>query len=49
VQITPQIIEVEVNPAKLAGLNFTASLSENPVDIYFIMDLSNSMRVHKVS
>jgi hypothetical protein len=48
IQITPQLIELEVNPAKATNITFLASLSENPVDIYFIMDLSNSMAQYQV-
>ena len=49
IQITPQKIDLEVNPAKATNINFRASLSENPVDIYFIMDLSNSMAQYQVT
>jgi hypothetical protein len=49
VQISPQIVNAEVNPVKPTVVNFEVSLSENPVDIYFVMDLSNSMRVHQVT
>ena len=48
-QISPQEIVVEANPAKPVSVQFNASLAENPVDIYFVMDLSMSMSVHKVS
>ena len=49
VQITPQEVLLEVNPSRVAGITFEAALTENPVDIYFVMDLSNSMEIHKVS
>ena len=48
VQITPQIVKAEVNPVKPTKVNFQVSLSENPVDIYFVMDLSASMTDHQV-
>ena len=41
-------MEVEANPTEPVRIQFDAALAENPVDIYFVMDLSNSMKDHKV-
>ena len=48
VQLSPQEMEVEANPTEPVRIQFDAALAENPVDIYFVMDLSNSMKDHKV-
>ena len=46
-QISPQEVEVIQSPNQEAKVNFTVKLANVPVDIYFVMDLSNSMGNHR--
>ncbi len=47
VQLTPQRMRVEASPNTPIRLNFSVALANVPVDIYFVMDHSNSMDEHK--
>lgn len=47
VQLSPQGARVELSPNSEAKLDFQVALADVPVDIYFVMDLSNSMAEHK--
>jgi integrin beta 1 len=48
VQIKPQRINVKLRPHSPVRFNISYQLAEDyPVDLYFLMDLSNSMDVHK--
>lgn len=45
--ISPQKVKLELSPQTPANVHFEAELFDLPVDIYFLMDLSNSMSIHK--
>lgn len=47
VQLSPQEIRLTASPNVEAKIGFRVALADVPVDIYFVMDLSNSMRIHK--
>ncbi len=42
-------MELTASPNSEAEVSFEVALADIPVDIYFLMDLSNSMRVHKAN
>jgi len=47
--MAPQTARLTFSPGlKRQELNFQVALSDRPVDIYFVMDLSGSMGQHKV-
>ncbi|KAL4222041.1 Integrin beta-1 [Mactra antiquata] len=44
IQISPQAVNIKIRPNKPEKFNLTFRLAENyPVDLYYLMDLSNSM------
>ena len=49
VQLTPQDMRVTMSPNHPFNVNLEVSLSDVPVDIYFVMDHSNSMKIHKTN
>ncbi len=46
-QLRPQEAKVEASPNSPASVAFSVALADVPVDIYFVMDHSNSMEDHK--
>lgn len=49
IQIKPQRIKLTLRKGEKYNLKFQYKMTENfPVDLYYIMDLSNSMRPYKV-
>ena len=49
VQLSPQAVNLVLSPNADAKVDFQVSLADIPVDIYFVMDLSNSMRIHQTN
>ncbi len=49
VQLTPQSVRVEASPNAPVVLDLQVALADVPVDIYFVMDLSNSMAEHQTN
>lgn len=48
VQITPQIIKLRTRRGKESNISFQYAKAANyPIDLYYIMDLSASMKTHK--
>ncbi len=47
VQLSPQRMRVTTSPNRPVRLDFSVALADVPVDIYFVMDHSNSMDEHK--
>jgi len=48
-QVSPQSVRLVASPGLGAPqVDFSVALSDRPVDIYFVMDLSGSMSQHKV-
>ena len=45
--ITPQEVELTTSPNHAAEVKFDVRLTDVPVDIYFLMDLSKSMETSK--
>lgn len=47
VQVYPQQSTLTISPNHPGEVNFQVKLAEVPVDIYFVLDISNSMSIHK--
>ena len=45
--ISPQSVKLTTSPNHEAKVNFSVELADVPVDIYFLMDLSDSMEKSK--
>ena len=45
--ISPQTAKLTTSPKHRAEVEFDVMLADVPVDIYFLMDLSNSMEKHQ--
>ena len=45
--ISPQSVKLTTSPNHEAKVNFSVELADVPVDIYFLMDLSDSMNSSK--
>ena len=46
IQISPQNVQLKVSPDQEATLRFKVALSDNPVDVYLLIDASYSMQDH---
>ena len=45
--ISPQTVKLTTSPNHKAKVEFDVMLADVPVDIYFLMDLSQSMKEHQ--